>query len=206
MTDAWWCEGSGLSVASGGEDWGFLGLRRCWKKFSLRFWEWCPLARFRQLSAWSFSGSIYGEVTLERILFSLTRRSVGAAGSWLTLTEVSTWVSRMPNSMTRCCASRRTFIYVSNWWLTCITVSPSCFTVSQWMVTSSRSWSAFAGARPTVVASRWSSWQVVSGRKPVDRVHQKHWRHDGWFSCAPWSFYEGIFVEEFRYWMRRDPE
>ena len=109
---------------------------------SLEAGAWCPLARFLELSGWRFSWLLCRATALDRILLSLIRRSVGVVECWWASEEWPTRISLVPNSMTRCCAFRRTFIYVSSWWLTYVTASRSA--VSRWMATGSRSRSAFA--------------------------------------------------------------
>jgi len=112
--------------------------------FSLGVRVRCPLACFHKQSAWKLSRFLCRVITYERILFSLKCRSVEVAGCGSTSGGVSTWVSRVLSSMTHCCASRRTFICISNWWLTYVTTSRSRSAVSRWMVNSSRSRSALA--------------------------------------------------------------
>jgi len=169
---------------------------------SLRVGGRCPLARFLELSGWRLSGSSCEMVTLKHILFSLKCKKVIAIGCWLTSGEESTWVSLVPSSMTRCCASRIIFIFMSSWWLTCVTASRSRSAVSRWMAINSRSRSAFVGARPVVIIGRSLSGRVVRGRGMMDQIRQEHWRRVGWGSCKPWLLYEGIFVEGLGYWWR----
>jgi len=112
-----------------------------WGAYSFGARARCPLACFLELSCWRFSWSSCETATLDLILLSLAHKSFRVTGCWWASEEDPFRTSR-PNSMTHCWASRKTFICVSSWWLTCVTASR--FTVSRWMATSSRSWSAFA--------------------------------------------------------------
>ena len=129
---------------SGGDGDGAFGLHHRRGNASLGAGDRCSLAHFLEFLGWRFSWSSCGTAALEHILLSLTCRSVEVTGCWWASEEESARITQVPNLMTRCCNSHRTFICVSNWWLTCVTASRSRSSVSRWITTSSYSRSAFA--------------------------------------------------------------